>query len=93
MIGAVEGAAVPPGVESDEVEGGGAGGVVEVGLGKAAVAGSAQAGGVGGLADGALDPGPQCVVALPGAILLLSAGGADGLGELTGVEAEPAALS
>ena len=54
--------------------------MVQVGLGQSAVADSAQAGGVGGLADGTLDVGAQGVVALPGAALLLFAGGLDSLG-------------
>jgi len=81
VVGAVEGVAVPPGVDAHEVQGGG---VVQVGLGQSAVAGSAQASGVGSLADGALDTGMQGVVALPGAVLLLFAGGVDGLGPSPG---------
>lgn len=50
------------GVEADDVDGGGGVGVLEAGLGQAAVAGPAQAGDVEGLVDGALDPGAEAVV-------------------------------
>ena len=59
--GPVEGSAGPPGVQPDQVDRGGGGVVFETGLGQAEVAGAADAGDVGGLGDGALDPGADPV--------------------------------
>lgn len=47
-------AGVPVGVEADDVDGGGGEGVLKA---QATLAGSAEAGAVEGLVDGALDPG------------------------------------
>src|SRR6185312_3910456 len=77
--GAVQGLAGPPGVEPDQVDGGGCGVVFQAGSGQAEVAGAADAGDVGGLGDGAFDPGADPVPALPGVAGLLGAGGGDGL--------------
>ena len=55
----------PPGVEPDQVDGGGCGVVFQAGFRQAEVAGAADAGDVGGLGDGALHPGADPVPALP----------------------------
>lgn len=49
-------AGVPVRVEADDVDGGGGKGVLKADFGQAAVAGSAEAGDVEGLVDGARDP-------------------------------------
>jgi hypothetical protein len=59
--GPVQRLAGPPGVEPDEVDGGGCGVVFQAGFAQAEVAGAADAGDVGGLGDGALDPGADPV--------------------------------
>jgi hypothetical protein len=71
--GSVEGVAVPPGVESDQVECDGGVGVFEVGFCQAAVAGLVQVGDGDCLPDGALDAGAQGVVGVPVFGLLLGA--------------------
>src|SRR5712675_200504 len=76
--GPVQGLAGPPGVQPDQVDGGGCGVVFQTGLGQAEVAGVADAGDVGGLGDGALNPGP---------------GGGDGLVDRAGAEADLAAVA
>ena len=78
--GAVEGFAGPPGVQPDEVDRGG-GVVFEAGFGQAEVAGAANAGDVGGLADGALDAGADLVALFPLAGGLFGAGVLDGFVE------------
>ncbi|SRR6266542_5798558 len=63
--GAVQGVAVPPGVQADEVEGDRCVDVFEVGFGQAAVAGLAGAGDGDGLMDGAFDTGAEAILGLP----------------------------
>src|SRR6185437_7254073 len=65
--------------------------VFQAGPGQAEVAGAADAGDVGGLGDGALDPGADPVPVLPGVAGLLGAGGGEGLVDLAVAEAELAA--
>src|SRR6266540_5163142 len=90
--GAVQGVAVPPGVEADEVEGDRRVDVFEVGLGQPAVAGAAHAGDGDGLPDGALDPGAQGVSRLPVPGALRGAGGLQGVVEPARLDGElPAA--
>src|SRR6266568_7262442 len=89
--GPVQRLAGPPGVEPDQVDGGGCGVVFQAGLGQAEVAGAADAGDVGGLGDGAFHPGADPVPALPGVAGLPGAGGGEGLVDLAGAEAELAA--
>jgi arylsulfatase len=89
--GPVQGFAGPPGVEADQVDGGGCDVVFQAGFGQAEVAGAADAGDVGGLGDGALDPGADLVPALPGVAGLAGAGGRDGFVDFAGAEAELAA--
>src|ERR1700756_4672779 len=86
--GPVEGLAGPPGVEPDEVDGGGCGVVFQAGFGQAEVAGAADAGDVGGLGDGAFDPGADAVPVLPGVAGLPGAGGDDRLVDPAVPEAE-----
>ena len=61
---ALDGRAGPPGVEADEVEGDGGEDVFEVDFADAGVAGVADAGQGGGLADGGLDTGTVAVALL-----------------------------
>jgi hypothetical protein len=61
----LEGDAGPPGVEADQVEGGGGKDVFEVDFADAGVAGCPDAGQVGGLADGAFDAGAVVVAVFP----------------------------
>jgi hypothetical protein len=89
--GPVQRLAGPPGVEPDQVDGGGCGVVFQPGFVQAEVAGAADAGDVGGLGDGALDPGADAVPVLPGVAGLLGAGGGEGLVDLAVTEAELAA--
>src|SRR5215831_18308131 len=89
--GPVQWLAGPPGVEPDQVDGGGCGVVFQAGFVQAEVAGTADAGDVGGLGDGALDPGADPVFPLPGVAGLLGAGGGEGLVDLAVPEAELAA--
>src|SRR6266571_4482928 len=89
--GPVQRLAGPPGVEPDQVDGGGCGVVFQAGLGQAEVAGAADAGDVGGLGDGAFHPGADPVPAPPGIAGLPGAGGGEGLVDLAGAEAELAA--
>src|SRR6185295_2578881 len=89
--GAVQGLAGPPGVEPDQVDGGGCGVVFQAGFAQAEVAGAADAGDVGGLGDGAFHPGADAVPALPVVAGLLGAGGGEGLVDLAVAEAELAA--
>ena len=89
--GPVQRLAGPPGVEPDQVEGGGCGVVFQAGFRQAEVAGAADAGDVGGLSDGALHPGADAVPVPPGIAGLLSAGGGEGLVDLAVPEAELAA--
>jgi len=63
VVGAVEGAGGPVGVESDHVERGGGESVLEADFRQAAVACPADAGDVEGLVDGALDAGAETVTA------------------------------
>src|SRR6266513_1703043 len=77
--GPVQGLAGPPGVEPDQVDGGGCGVMLQAGFRQAEVAGAADAGDVGGLGDGALHPGADPVPAPPGIAGLPSAGGGEGL--------------
>src|SRR6185437_16328039 len=91
--GAVQGLAGPPGVEPDQVDGGGCGVVFQAGPGQAEVAGAADAGDVGGLGDGAFDPGPDPVAVPPGLAGLLGAGGGDRLVDRAGVQAQAAAVA
>src|SRR6476661_10295539 len=77
--GPVQRLAGPPGVEPDQVDRGGGGVVVQAGFVQAEVAGAADAGDVGGLGDGALDPGADAVPVLPGVAGLPGAGGGEGL--------------
>src|SRR6185437_10121955 len=77
--GPVEGLAGPPGVEADDVDGGGGDVVLEPGFGQAGVACGADAGDVGGLADGALDSGADLVAVFPFPGVLPGAGGGDGV--------------
>src|SRR5574340_1656973 len=86
-------AGIPVGVEADDVDGGGGEGVLETDLGQAAIAGPAEAGDVEGLVDGALDPGAQGVLGLPGLAGLLGPGTGQGLVEFPGAEAEHAGAS
>src|SRR6266545_7281053 len=92
--GAVQGVAVPPGIQADQVEGDCGEHVLEVGLGQPAVAGVADAGDRDGLADGALDPGAEGVARLPGSGALRGAGGLEGVMEAAGADGElpPATL-
>jgi hypothetical protein len=55
----------PPGVEADEVDGGGGEGVFEFDFGTSGVAGLADACDGDGLADGAFDPGAGAVGVFP----------------------------
>src|ERR1700751_3544479 len=89
--GRVQRLAGPPGVEPDQVDGGRCGVVFQAGFAQAEVAGAADAGDVGGLGDGALDPGADAVPVLPGVSGLLGAGGGEGLVDLAVAEAELAA--
>src|SRR5947208_4524056 len=89
--GPVQWLAGPPGVEPDQVDGGGCGVVFQTGFVQAEVAGAADAGDVGGLGDGALDPGADPVPVLPGVTGLLGAGGGEGLVDRSVPEAELAA--
>src|SRR5580704_1331169 len=91
--GPVQRLAGPPGVEPDEVDGGGCGVVFQAGFGQAEVAGAADAGDVGGLGDGAFHPGADPVFAPPGIAGLLGAGGGDGLVHRAGAEVERAAAA
>jgi hypothetical protein len=68
-----------PGVQPDQVDGGGGEGVFEVDFGEAGVAGVADAGDRDGLAYGALDSGPGTVGLLPRVGALLGAGLLEGL--------------
>src|SRR6266508_5231052 len=86
--GAVQGVAVPPGIQADQVEGDCGEHVLEVGLGQPAVAGVADAGDRDGLADGALDPGAEGVARLPGSGALRGAGGLEGVMEAAGADGE-----
>jgi hypothetical protein len=61
---AVEGMAVEPGVQADEVEGDGFVVVFEAGLGQAAVAGVSGVGDFDALGDGGLGPGAAGVLVL-----------------------------
>jgi hypothetical protein len=63
--GALQGRAGPPGVEADEVDGGGGEDVFEVDLADTCVAGAAEAGHGDGLADDGFDTGPGAVAGLP----------------------------
>ena len=56
--------------------------VLEAGLGQAEVAGAADAGDLGGLAHGALDPCADVLPGLPLLAVLPGAGGRDGLVDL-----------
>src|SRR6266545_6507143 len=88
----VEGVAVPPGVQADEVEGDGGVDVFEMGLGQALVAGVAGAGDGDGLMHGAFDAGADGVAGLPGCGVLLGAVGLQRLVQRAGLEGElPAA--
>ncbi len=80
--GPVEGPAVPPGVQPDQVDRGCGGVVLQAGLGQAQVAGAADSGDVGGLSHGALHPGADVVPGLPLAGGLRGAGLRDGLVDL-----------
>src|SRR6266511_6359730 len=91
--GAVQGMAVPPGIQPDQVERDGAVHVFKVGLGQAAVAGATQAGDGDGLADGALDTGPQGVVGPPVLGGLLGAGLTEGVVEVAWVQGELASAA
>jgi len=91
--GAVQGVAVPPGVQAEQVEGDGGVDVFEVGLVQAAVAGVAHAGDGDGLVDGGLDPGAQRVLGLPVLGVLLGAGVVEGLVDLAGPQGELAAAA
>src|SRR5580693_6943213 len=91
--GPVQGLAGPPGVEPDQVDGGGCGVVFQAGFGQAEVAGAADAGDVGGLGDGAFYPGADPVFAPPGVAGLLGAGGGGGLVDRAGPEVEGAAAA
>ncbi len=77
--GGREGCAGEPVVDPDEVERGGGQLVLEPGFGQAAVAGSACAEPVDGMADGAFDPGPGPVFLLLGRGFLLDPGVGEGL--------------
>src|SRR5947208_2308985 len=89
--GPVQWLAGPPGVEPDQVDGGGRGVVFQAGFAQAEVAGAADAGDVGGLGDGALHPGADPVFSLPVVAGLLGAGGGDRLVDPAGTQAELAA--
>ena len=89
--GPVQRLAGPPGVEPDQVDGGGCGVVFQAGFAQAEVAGAADAGDVGGLGDGAFHPGADPVFPLPGVPGLPGAGGGEGLVDLAVAEAELAA--
>lgn len=60
--GVVEGSAVPPGVEADQVEGDSGVDMLKMGLPRPAVAGPAVAGDRYSLAGGALDTRPQRIL-------------------------------
>src|SRR5690349_22799303 len=89
--GPVQRLAGPPGIEPDQVDGGGCGVVLQAGFAQAEVAGAADAGDVGGLGDGALHPGADPVFPLPGVAGLPGAGGGEGFVDLAVPEAELAA--
>src|SRR5436853_7864974 len=89
--GPVQRLAGPPGLEPDQVDGGGCGVVFQAGFRQAEVTGAADAGDVGGLGDGALHPGADPVFPLPGVAGLLGARGGEGLVDLAVPEAERAA--
>lgn len=72
----VEGMAVPPGVQADEVEGDGGLDMFEAGFRQSAVAGAADPGDGDALPDGAFDTGAEGVSGLPVLGVLLRAGGA-----------------
>src|SRR2546426_9994090 len=76
--GPVQGPAGPPGIEPDQVDGGGCGVVFQAGPGQAEGAGAAGAGGVGGPGDGGLPPGAGLGFLPPGGGGLLGAGGGGG---------------
>src|SRR5215211_3583353 len=82
----------PPGVEADEIDRGGGDEVLEAGLVQSDVAGPAGAGDVGGLGDGALDPGADAVTVLPGVGVLCGASGGERLVDRAWVEGELAAV-
>ena len=90
--GPVQGVAVPPGVQSDQVQRDGGVHVLQMGFLLPAVAGVPYPGDGDGLADGALGSGPECVAGLPVRGGLLRAGGLQGLVDLSGPDRELAAL-
>ena len=90
--GPVEWFAGPPGVEPDQVHCRGGCGVFEAGFGQAEVAGGADAGDAGGLADSALDAGADLVPVFPVLARLPGAGRGDGLVDLTGPQEQAAAV-
>src|SRR5260370_4139936 len=71
--GSAERGAVQPGIDADEVDGGGGQDVGEMGLGLATVGSAAQPGAADGLGDGALDAGADVVAGFPLCGLLLGA--------------------
>src|SRR5580700_11499713 len=90
--GPVEGPAGPPGVQPYQVDRCGGGVVFQAGLGQAEVAGAADAGDVGGLADGAFDSGADVVTVFPGAGGLPGAGLLESFVEVAGVQGQLAAV-
>jgi hypothetical protein len=74
----------PPGVEADEVDGGGGEGVFEFGFGTSGVAGVAYAGDGDGLVDGAFDSGAGAVGVFPGVGGLVGAGLLAGFVQMSG---------
>src|SRR5256885_9698895 len=87
--GPVQWLAGPPGVEPDQVDGGGCGVMFQAGFAQAEGAGAADPGDVGGLGDGALDPRADPVSVPPGVARLLGAGGGEGLLETAGEPSPP----
>jgi hypothetical protein len=79
--GPVEGSAGPPGIQPDQVHRGG-GIVLQAGFVQPELAGTADAGDVGGLAHGALTPGAEVVPGLALLAGLTGAGGREGLVDL-----------
>ena len=90
--GAVEGVAVPVGVQPDQVERDRGVDVFEPGFGQPAVAGAADPGDRDGLADGSLDPCSAGVVGLPVRGVLGGPGGELGVVDLAWGHGELAAV-
>src|SRR5215475_3392148 len=89
----VEELPVPPGIEPDEVEGGGHDVVFQAGLGQSSVTGVSGVGDLDRLGDGGLDPGSSGVLALPAGGGLFGSGLVQGFLDRPGTYGELAAAS